>query len=688
MKKTLHVLLFSLFAVAGVAQQKATLIEQEGPKSVQKRTVEEQVKIDRSAQFPSNHSNREIVFHETFENGFIGSTPFGAWTFSHNLTGVPSAQGTMWSIGDPDYVNTYGNGTVGSDALVSASPDNYALWDGAQYAEDFPNSLTANGFYSGYLNAPVLDFSELPTVLVDFQQVFRYCCFPGSPISLDVSVDGGATWTSFNAIGDAIEGSNIQSVNPLNTTIDISCVAANQSNVQLRFAYNSAEEAGYTHYFWAVDEVVIYTNDYENDIFIKELVNGNILSDWEHRVTPMEQKRGEDDGGVIVGVLAGNKGSMEQSNVTVTFTLTTPSGVDTTFTTDPFHLYSATNDTICPHNDATWFFWETGYVPTEVGLYGFSATINGAEELEETQADNTITETLVFNDIAEYGHDGDSASHFQWQVGSRFVSGTTGPREPSGFGSHYTFINNGSSAHGITVRFGSNTEVGVEFKAALIAQNGANLDDSETVASGNYETRTGWNTSEPLYFAFNGSFPVGGVYPAQPYSPLETFDSGTNYVAAIWRSTPGVGQLSVRAQETNDVDLSSVAWEKGGDQDFHWFHFQEFNYGVRLILSGPYVNHIPVAIEEIEAPKTSFSVYPNPAVNETRISFNLAESSFIAYEVRDMQGRLMDTDNIGRFGIGANSFALDVSEYPAGNYIVGLVVDGKQFITQQMAVVR
>jgi hypothetical protein len=31
---------------------------------------------------------------------------------------------------------------------------------------------------------------------------------------------------------------------------------------------------------------------------------------------------------------------------------------------------------------------------------------------------------------------------------------------------------------------------------------------------------------------------------------------------------------------------------------------------------------------------------------------------------------------------------LNVSKYPAGNYIVGLVLDGKQIITQQFSVVK
>lgn len=705
MKKTLQILFFSALSVAGMAQKKAVITQSEGPKAVSKVHEGVDPKIDRSSQFPTTSDNRVVVFHETFESGFAGSTTFGAWTHSHNLTGVPSNQGSMWSIGTPTYVNVYGNGTAGSDALVSASPAQWALWDGAQYLVNFPNSLPASAHYSGFLNAPELDFSELETVLVDFQQVFRYCCFPDSPISLDVSVDGGTSWTSFNAIGNAIEGANIQSVNPLNTTIDISCVAAGEASVKLRFAYNSAEESGYSHYFWGIDEVKVYTNDFPKDLFIKEISNGNILNDWEHRVTPAEQIRGVNAagpgvGGIVVGALVGNRGSETQSDVKVKFTFTKPGGGTIEYTTPPFELYSALTDTVCPHLENAWFFWNTNIVidEDELGVYGFEALIYVEGDAENTNdatpADNRREETLNFNDIAEYGHDGDAAADFQWQIGSRLVNDNqpNGPRDQTGFGSHYSFTNSGSVAHGITVRFGSNTVAGVEFRAALIHQTDASMDNSPLVASGNYETRDGWNTSEPLFFAFNDDIPVGGVYPAEPYSPLTVFQPGVtaspNYVAAIWRQTSGLGQMTVRAQETNDVDLSSVAWEKGGDQAFHWFHFQEYNYAVRLILSAPYINHIPISTEEIETAAVTFSVYPNPAVNETRVAFSLQKSSFIAYEVRDLQGRLMDTDNVGRFSQGNNSFSLNVAKYPAGNYIVGLVVDGEQFFTQQMSVVR
>ncbi len=686
MKKTLQILFFSALSVTGMAQHKANLKQTEGPRAIQKNELG--AKPATRTQSVS-YGNRDLLFHETFENDFLGTTPYGEWTYSHSLTGVPSTQGSMWSIGGPSYENVYGGA---GDALDSDTPSKWALWDGAAYYDEYPSSGSAEGaFYSAYLNAPAMDFSEQSSVMISFQQVFRYCCFPTSPISVDVSSDNGATWTSFNAIGTAVEGANIQSADPLYTVIDITCAAAGQSNVLIRFAYNSAEEAGYTHYYWGIDEVKIFENEYASDLFISELVNGDIINDWEFRVTPQEQIRGAADGGLILGVRAGNKGYEDEPNATVLFELLDEDGnVAYQYTSPEFNLYAPGNDTVCPHVGSSWFIWETGIEVTTLGTYSLRATINGSgEEADTVSTDNILAESIVFNNIGEYGHDGDSSSDFQYQIGCRYVSGNSGPRDQGGWGSHYSFINPGSTAHGVTVRFGSNTVAGVPFKAALIAQDNtqANLDNSPTVASGDYETTQSWlagNANEPLFFAFNDPF---NSSQAQGWDVEVISENNLNYVAAIWRQTSGLGNITVLAQNTLDADLSSVAWEKGGDQSFHWFHFQEFNYAVRLVLSAPYVNHIPVGVEEVEN-LASFSVYPNPAVDEARVTFNLPESCFIAYEVRDLQGRLMDTANIGRFGAGQNSFALNVSNYAAGNYIVGLVVDGKQIISQQISVVR
>lgn len=685
MRKTIYALLFSTLTLTATAQHKATLVQGEGPRALQTSIQEGTVRTTPKTYSHTPKGDRAIIFHETFENGFTGTTEYGPWTFSHKLTGVESAQGSMWSIGHPGYQNAYG---LPSDSLASDTPQNWALWDGAAYYSQYPSSGSSQGsYYTAYLNAPTIDCSDMASVVISFQQTFRYCCFPTSPISVDVSTDGGTTWNTFDAIDIATEGSNIASPNPMNTTIDLSCVAAGEPNVQIRFAYNSKEEAGYTHYYWGIDEVKIFENEEGNNLYLDELICGDIFSNWEFRVTPQEQIRSAVDGGVIAGVKAGNLGLLSDSAYVI-FTFVSPSNDTTSFETERIFLYSAMNDTLCPSAGSSWFLWETGFVPTEMGKYNFSATIYGSNpESEEAFLNNTIEESLIFNNIGEYGHDGDVPEDFQYQVGSRFVTGTAGPREPSGFGSHFSFVNPGSKAHGITVRFGSNTAEGIEFKAALIEQETSSLDNSLLIASGNYETREGWNNAEPLYFAFNSSTPVNGAYPAQSI-PVQTWNpqTGPNYVAAIWRQNSGIGNLTVRSQIHKDVDNSSVSWEKGGDQSFHWFHYQEFNYAVRLVTSNE--NHTPVAVEEPTNTPTGFSIYPNPAVNEARIAFNLTESTFIAYEVRDLQGRLIDTDNIGRFGAGENSFSLNVSSYAPGNYIVGLVIDGKQILTQQLSIIK
>jgi hypothetical protein len=148
---------------------------------------------------------------------------------------------------------------------------------------------------------------------ITWEQYFRYCCYPYAPIYLQVSNDGGANWTTFDAHGTFIESANTASANALTTSVDISCVAANSADVQIRFSYLQAPETGdaYSHYYWGIDDVTISENPVDNDLAAVQLTNGDVFGIWEYRVTPIEQAISEADGGLLAGLLYRNSGNVE-----------------------------------------------------------------------------------------------------------------------------------------------------------------------------------------------------------------------------------------------------------------------------------------------------------------------------------------------------------------------------------------
>ena len=100
----------------------------------------------------------------------------------------------------------------------------------------------------------------------------------------------------------------------------MSCVAAYQDSVQLRFAYRQAPETGqgYSHYYWGIDDVTVTSNTVANDVEITQVTNGNVFTVWEYRMTPFEQAiDGAADGGLVAGVMYKNSGTDTQYNVDV-----------------------------------------------------------------------------------------------------------------------------------------------------------------------------------------------------------------------------------------------------------------------------------------------------------------------------------------------------------------------------------
>jgi hypothetical protein len=140
--------------------------------------------------------------------------------------------------------------------------------------------------------------------------------------------------------------------------------------------------------------------------------------------------------------------------------------------------------------------------------------------------------------------------------------------------------------------------------------------------------------------------------------------------------------LTVTAQSNSDSDNSTAVYELGGSGDYVWFGSQSWSPAVRLI----FCEQVGVEENVNDELLTFFQISPNPAVNVTRINYELQTSAPVAYEVRDMTGRIIEFRNLGRMQPGRNTIELNVSGYATGNYSVGLVVDGARMFSKQLNV--
>lgn len=150
-----------------------------------------------------------LELNESFESGALPTN----W----QVTGTPS-----WRYDDP---KTRTNKTGGSGKFAIADSDN-------EGKVDMDTSLIT----------PALDLSSATTVKLSFKTIFSP--YETSKGDVDVSIDGGTTWTNlWRATGSVSKGT-------INLTVS---QAAGQSNVKFRFRYYDAN----WDYYWQVDDVQV-----------------------------------------------------------------------------------------------------------------------------------------------------------------------------------------------------------------------------------------------------------------------------------------------------------------------------------------------------------------------------------------------------------------------------------------------
>ena len=619
----------------------------------------------------SENRGGTVVFTEDFSNGFAGSAGMGAWT-----PWDISADTSIWMMANATSPNGSYSGTLPTMASPTAS-NGWVIFDADLYQGGPITTANPAVDVSGWLQSPMIDCSQLTSVLVDYSQYFIYCCFPGSPLTLEVSADNGGTWVVFPGHGDFSPAANSTSANPLNTIVDISCVAAGQSSVLLRFGFNTNNTAGYSHYFWGLDDISVYGNPTANDIELRQVTNGDVYNVWEYRLTPMEQKITSADGGLLVGVLYRNIGFNDQTNVNIALEITDASGTAVHAQTETLsNVPSYANAAQCPAFVNDTLYIQTNWEPSAVGIYNLNVTIT-ADSTDETPSNNTLTRVIEYSSD-EYGHD-DTALDIEI-LPSDVANSNPVQYEATGVGNFYHFPYEGSMAYGITALLGPTTTPEAYFQTFLINATGG-LNTAPSVEASNefaaQSTMIGASGSEPFfYFPFTDAAQLlsGEVYFAGMVSDLSAVDD-PNFTTDY--------ELTFLAQDNSDSDNSTAQLERAGDNTFKWFTSRSYSPAVRLILSNR------VSVDEVnDGTLKTFQLYPNPSTTVSTVNYELNKAGYIAYEVRDIQGKLVTYSNLGQKAAGAHNFQLPVSEWVAGQYEISLVVDGQRMFTRSMQVVK
>lgn len=615
-----------------------------------------------------------ILFYEDFANGFEGNNMVGAWSAED------TGNGLIWQHVDVAGNGYYADGTTSGvqppageystniGSLNSTTADNgWMVFD-----NDYFNTPLSEGYENteGWITTPTLDMTDNGSVVVTWEQYFRYCCYPYAPIYLEVSNDAGLTWTTFDAHGTFIESANSASANALTTSVDISCVAAYAAEVQIRWSYLQAPETGdaYSHYYWGIDDVTISENPVADDLTMVQVTNGDVYNVFEYRVTPLEQAIPEADGGLLAGVLYRNAGNANQDETEITVEILDDAGTVLSTTTENIGtVLSFANAVNCPANTQDTVYIATGWAPSVVGNYVVQATI-GSANVDATPEDNIMSKVIIYSDD-EYGHDDEGDLDVEFAPGESDIAGLF---NPCGYGNYYHMHNEGSVAYGITVRFGPNAGGGdLEFESRLYTFDGAvGLTDSPFESTyWNYDdawTPNSVGNSDIVYLPFE--------------DPIELTNTDF-YFAAVISEFESEAQLTVAGNGNSDTDNSTGDYSFTGAGDLVWFTSQTATPAVRLILSER------VGVDEI-ANMNGIELHqnvPNPTNGSTTIRFELTQSRNVAMEIRDLQGRLIDRMEQGQLPAGTHSMNYQVAQLQGGIYTYTLVADGMR-LTKKMIV--
>jgi hypothetical protein len=565
-------------------------------------------------------STQKVEGQEWWANGF---DQLSDW---NQTTGVGHVSGD-WAIVNslPSNITSQQAGYQWPAAFSNAS-GNFALINsdaaGDGQSQDAYFEFTGNIDLSGAGNAPMyLTFAEYYRHYYDQNYV-------------EVSNDGGATWTTFAV--------NPESEVPVNTncvpneveTVNITPAKGTgpwTNQVKIRFHY-----IGTWDWFWGVDDVKI-VEAWNNDMKVTNWYQAtDIATTWgvDYYHVPASQSSFP---GLTFGAKANNNGGANQAAVTLNATAT--GGY--TGTSAAVAIAATATDTLSI---------STPYIPTGLGTKTINLT-TGIGAGTDADLTNNQTSMDVFVTNYEYSRDNNVQSGSISNVSSQ-------PGQALEIGNEMEIFNN-MTVTNIKLRLATQgaAAVGSEYLAKIYL-----LDQ----AAGEYVYLAETNISTILNTtAAWVNLPISG-------GPV-TLNAGD--IVLVTACHFG-GATEVRfAYAQNTYEQSVIGYLA----DASLFSLSSPNAIMIRLSDDP-----SGSVTEVEN-TVGMNVYPNPANNQATVTFEVNNADAAAVNVTDLTGKVVYTTALGSVN-GAQTVNVNTESLTNGVYMVNVIVDGS--VSTQKLIVR
>lgn len=432
-----------------------------------------------------------------------------------------------------------------------------------------------------------------------------------------VSGDGGSTWTDY-VITDG-SGANTNTANPEVASINISAVAAGSANVLVQFNYQ-----GNWGWYWAVDDVkIVETNNI--DLSLDKAIWG-VDGPWGERMpyyqTPTAQVQPINFCGIST-----NQGINDVADGVYAASI---NGGTTILTTAPFALLSSATDTFCTSMPYTPAATPAAFTVDHV------VTTSGDEDL----TNNAVAQTSFAVTDFIYARDAQVMTSGSYNSGQEFEVGNV----------FDIFQDATATAVDVYIHPGSN--VGAEIRAKL------------------YYVDPG--TGDFIYIDESAAYyltaaDLGGKVILPFFTPQLLTTATGSYIAVV--HTYGDGGL------TDDL----IVGTSGTSAPQTTFYYNGTDLTWYYSTSTPMVrlNFDPNPTAGLSTlAEGKVGVYPNPAVNSTKVVFNAAAGADVNITVTDLTGKSVYANNLGKVNAGTNSVSINTESFNNGIYFVNVTTNG------------